>query len=200
MNTTTMNTTVAMVATDCACCGQALQDAVSVELGIGPVCRKKHGFAAPDAGTVADWDTALAAVERMPAAEAQRVLDVVHGDADVRRVANVLVHLVAVHQGGPAVAHAVAALRALGFLKLADRIARHVAKIVVTVEGDTLAVASPYSDASTHEFRQVPGRRFDGATKRNVFPAHARAAVWKALRRCYAGQMGIGPAGLFMIA
>ena len=32
------------LATACCACGRALRDAVSVETGIGPVCRKKHGF------------------------------------------------------------------------------------------------------------------------------------------------------------
>jgi hypothetical protein len=33
-----------MVATCCACCARPLVDAVSVELGMGPICRKKHGY------------------------------------------------------------------------------------------------------------------------------------------------------------
>lgn len=33
-----------MLATHCAVCGRPLLDSVSVELGIGPDCRKKHGF------------------------------------------------------------------------------------------------------------------------------------------------------------
>ena len=33
-----------MLATHCACCARPLVDAKSVEVGIGPDCRKKHGF------------------------------------------------------------------------------------------------------------------------------------------------------------
>lgn len=33
-----------LVATHCAACSKPLVDAVSVETGIGPECRKKHGF------------------------------------------------------------------------------------------------------------------------------------------------------------
>lgn len=32
-----------LLATNCACCGRALVDAVSVETGIGPDCREKYG-------------------------------------------------------------------------------------------------------------------------------------------------------------
>lgn len=37
----------ALFATKCLCCGRALVDAVSVETGVGPVCRQKHGYNAP---------------------------------------------------------------------------------------------------------------------------------------------------------
>jgi hypothetical protein len=46
-----------LVATNCACCGRALVDAVSVETGIGPECRKKFGIpsdASEDARTEAN--------------------------------------------------------------------------------------------------------------------------------------------------
>lgn len=33
-----------LIATHCVCCGRPLLDAESVELGIGPVCREKHGY------------------------------------------------------------------------------------------------------------------------------------------------------------
>lgn len=33
-----------LLATDCAVCSRPLCDAKSVELGIGPECRKKYGF------------------------------------------------------------------------------------------------------------------------------------------------------------
>lgn len=33
-----------LLATRCCACGRALRDAESVELGIGPVCRRNHGF------------------------------------------------------------------------------------------------------------------------------------------------------------
>lgn len=37
----------ALVATHCCACGRPLVDAKSVEMGIGPVCRKKYGFEMP---------------------------------------------------------------------------------------------------------------------------------------------------------
>jgi hypothetical protein len=34
-----------ILATHCVCCGRPLVDAVSVETGVGPDCRKKYGYA-----------------------------------------------------------------------------------------------------------------------------------------------------------
>ena len=36
--------TTRLLATHCCACGRPLRDAKSVETGIGPVCRRKHGF------------------------------------------------------------------------------------------------------------------------------------------------------------
>jgi len=36
-----------MLATSCACCSRPLVDAKSIETGMGPVCRRKHGFNIP---------------------------------------------------------------------------------------------------------------------------------------------------------
>ena len=33
-----------MLASHCACCGRPLVDSKSVEIGVGPECRKRHGF------------------------------------------------------------------------------------------------------------------------------------------------------------
>jgi len=37
-------TATKIMATHCCCCGKPLVDAKSVEIGIGPVCRKRYGF------------------------------------------------------------------------------------------------------------------------------------------------------------
>lgn len=48
--------TTELVATNCCVCRRALVDAVSVETGIGPVCREKHGY-----NVIVDDDTRSAA-------------------------------------------------------------------------------------------------------------------------------------------
>lgn len=188
-----------MVATYCACCSRPLVDAVSVEAGIGPECRKKHGF--DTAQGEADWAATVGALGVLPqgamldtpgwigAAEAR----------DAHKAANVLVHHIAVAQDGPFVVAFTNAIRHLGYAKLADRIAKRLTKIVIGLEGDMYVVKTPFSDEAVAEFRAIRGRQWVGERKVNLFPRTARAALWDALVRLYKGQPARGPNGLFTI-
>jgi hypothetical protein len=157
-----------ILATNCACCGRPLLDAKSVETGMGPTCRAKHGY-------------------NHPCTE------------EARTEANRLVYRIAVEQIGDAVQVAIGRLFALGFEKLADRIAERIAPIKLTVEGDLYVLEAPYSEVATTEFRRVPGRRWDRERKVNTFPVASRAALWAALSASYKGIVARGPKGLFAI-
>lgn len=187
-----------MLASSCACCGKALVDADSVETGVGPVCREKHGY-----GTMqgpADWDAAMAALGSVVPA------DVVAGWAcDAHRAANALVYRVAVEQRGANVHAYVAAIAALGYATMAARILRRIdprgryaaevgdddaprgpaIRISTGVDG-LLVLASPYDPAAVEALRKVPGRRWDGAA--NTFPAESLALLVWALRNGYPGH------------
>lgn len=54
------NTEVRLVATFCACCGLPLRDEDSMSMGMGPVCRKRHGWGREE--VAADWGKALFAL------------------------------------------------------------------------------------------------------------------------------------------
>lgn len=158
-----------MLATQCACCGADLVDAKSVELGIGPDCRKRHGY---------DQDV----------------------PEHLRQAANKLVYEIACRQKGLEVFEMVTELTSIGFVKLADRIAHRLAKVVITVLPDgMLALKAPYNVGAVAETRKIPGRRWDSETKTNKFPADQKPAVWGLMKRCYAGLIGFGPKGLFEI-
>ena len=191
----------ALVASNCACCGKVLSDAPSIEAGMGPQCRKKHGYATPE-GT-ADLSAALAAIEPHRAA-----LALPEGEMDARRLANVLVHRIAVLQDGVVAAACVDGIRALGFVTLGDRCAKRMTKIVVRVEenevtGDvTIVVKAPYSDGGA--LRTLPGRRWDAATKTTRVRVYrsmegAKQALLAALAADYPGAWVDGPAGLFLL-
>jgi hypothetical protein len=177
-----------LLATHCACCGIPLVDSVSVDVGVGPVCRKKHGFT-------------------------KKVSE------EVRREANQLVYQIALAnsegQGNAPrarrmdIARACTRLRELGFDKLAGIIEKRICPVRITVAGNALVVASPYSEEATDAFRRVPGRHWHGrgcscgrdlgAEKVNAFPLASRPALWAALQRAFRGQVAIGPKGPFVI-
>lgn len=161
----------AMLASHCACCGRPLLDATSVECGVGPDCREKHGFD-------------------------------IQVDEAARLEANKIVHAIAIEQTGAAVAIGVVALHKLGFVRLAERIAKRIGAVQIEVDGTSLLVRAPYNEAHVARMRNVPGRRWDRERKCDRVPndADARAFLWGALRASFAGQVGFGPQGAFVIA
>lgn len=171
----------ALVATDCACCGRPLVDAVSVETGIGPVCRAKHGYS--DAQAPAHWGNAAVALRAHP--ELQAVISARAPEA--RDAANAIVHRIACEQGSPAVPSMIAAVYSLGFQTLALRIAGNLtAAIRVTRDSNgLLAVKAPFSEAFNMHVRRCRGQRWDGARKVRTVPASERAALWGALKASY---------------
>ncbi len=158
----------AMVATLCAACSRPLVDAQSVEAGLGPECRKRHGY-------------------------------LIEVPAEARGEANKLVHRIACTQDGPEVLKAVNRLIKLGFIKLATRIAARVADVTLTADGETIVVEAPYRAETTYAWRRIPGRRWDAESKANRVPSTAKMALWALLKAHYAGCVGYGPKGLFVI-
>lgn len=167
-----------MLATHCVVCGRPLLDSVSVTMGIGPECRKGE-----DEGI---------------------------GQED-RQLANKLVFEAALAaQSG----HISKVLEIAGRIAdecdmevLADKVrsrfteASKTAKLVISVEGDMLRVATPFRRKSAREFidawRGIPGRRFrDGC---NWVPQAQRPALWGLLKRFFPGEIGLGPKGVFRV-
>lgn len=169
-----------MLASCCACCARPLLDSFSVETGVGPECRKRHGYANPDV-TVdpANIATVLAAAELT-----ELELAAVFGDstATVREVANRLVYRIALDQTSEVAARFTVALHGLGFTKLAGRVAKRLGSVTVTAEGDDLLVKAPFSDAFNNAVRGVPGQRWDRDAKLRRVPRSARVQLWTALK------------------
>lgn len=152
-----------LLATHCACCGRPLVDAVSVETGVGPDCRARHGYLADAA-------------------------------PEARAEANALVHAIAVEQTGPGVLAATARLAALGFVKLAARVADRLGQGAVSVRrhpcGERLIVVAPYDAEAVAAWRGLPGRRWEGGA--NVVPCGSEAA----LRALLAAHYPLSPVSL----
>jgi hypothetical protein len=182
----------ALVATKCACCGRELVDSVSVETGMGPSCRKRHGYSSMVGS--ADFEAARAAVgaEEYDAltTEAMRTLE--PGKSVAQGIANRLVYRIACDQRGPRVAARVVALHALGFVALAARIADRVGAIKVAEEGSDLVVDAPYSEKFNVEIRTVRGARWDGARRVRLVPVALREQLWDVLRTTFRGHLVVG--------
>lgn len=183
-----------MLATRCAVCRRALRDAKSVEVGMGPDCRQKHGYT-----------------------------EIEDASEEARTAANAIIHRAACYvRDEQVVAECCSALRLLGFVKVADRIEYRgkdapAADTVTITEGTSdplpaiyrygrylparpgkpgVFVTCPYKPAAVADMRGIPGRYFVKATKQTFFPADQKPALWALLRRHYAGLTLVNPEGL----
>jgi hypothetical protein len=164
-----------MVATHCACCDRPLVDAKSVECGVGPVCREKHGF-----------DIECNEEAR---AEANKLVYSIAVDRDGLQVVDACKRLFELGFTNLVVAilKRIAAVQ----VALTDDTHPHGA--------ERLAVRTPYSVECVNRFRSIPGRRWDKESKLNTFPQASKGALWAALSELFAGQTGIGPKGPFIV-
>ena len=196
------------IATHCACCGKPLVDADSVQAGVGPDCRAKHGrdvqTCTPDfvaARTIlANFGSELGAPESILTDDSP---------AAAHRAANVLVHRFAANFR--TARWIPDALHALGYDKLGARCAKRArvklgavtapatGEVRITSRTDrwtfkgkeytreVLAVTSPRDERFIAAVRALPGRRWDADAKVWTVPATERPALWSAVKGCFAG-------------
>jgi len=163
-----------MLATHCACCGKDLLDAKSVEIGMGPVCRKKHGYnvqVSEDARKQANVLIYQIALERSQGAVTLSALV------------------------------AAAQLDALGFTALSALLIKRLADVRLVETNGEIAIFAPYNDNAVSAFRMLPGRKWDKDAKCNRIPATAQAktALLGILRTYYPGMLAIGSKGPFTL-
>src|SRR5678815_1221799 len=108
-----------MLATHCAVCARPLRDAKSVEIGMGPDCRRKHGF-----------DVEIAPEAR---AEANKII---HALA---------LHNGGQNPNPSYLPEAIARVRALGLDRLAEILADRLAPVKISkLENGRIGVDTPY--------------------------------------------------------
>lgn len=174
-----------LIAAFCACCSRPLVDAESVETGMGPHCRKKHGYATPEV------EHELLAVASVLASVLtfDEYAELIAKAGTAREAANVLVHRVAALQCGERVPFYVAAIEALGFRSLAARISKRLKAITVETDepGYKLRVFSPYSAEFVESARKIGGRAVKLGPKSWAwdFPLQNRKALWSVLKSSY---------------
>lgn len=165
-----------MLATHCCCCGRPLVDAISVEMGIGPECRKgRTDGISKEQQEVCNKLTHAAAVAAQ--------------DGQVEKVRMYA-----------------AEIRALGLVELADKVehrfvnAERLAKITIVQTGTSLTVMTPWKRNGDFvaAWRSIPGRRYGGNGK-NIIPVASKRELWNLLVKFFPGQFGKGPQGVFKI-
>jgi len=212
MNSYINATATKFIATHCAVCGKALVDADSVQMAIGPECRKRHGHGVQTC--TPDWFAARTILANFGAElGAPETLLTDETPAVAHAVANVLLHRFA--ENFRSARWVPDALVALGYDKLAARAAKRArvklgavtnpaattvpAEVRIdsrvdrwtfkgrTYSREVLAVATPFNEAFIGAVRAIAGRRWDGAAKVWTIPATERPALWSAIKTHYAG-------------
>ena len=138
----------------CCDCARSLKDPVSVEDGIGPICRVKSAYQPNDVAET------------------------------LRPLARAAVRTIAHFQKGPEVLHALDVVRSLNFPKLAERIEERLSDFQVKQpEGTThLEVSHKYNPGLYYRLTRIAGRTFDKAHKSHVIPLSESSAVERALQ------------------
>ena len=159
-----------MLATHCICCGRPLLDALSVEVGIGPVCRKK--------------------VEYTKTQVSQ----------EARLRANGLVHHMAMDQGNFDLLDSVyRQLCNLGFKTLADTIGSRLSNIKITEDRNKLYIQAPYNPRFIELSRYLPGRHWSKRKRRTEFRVTAKVPLYYALKKAYPNHIGFSYKGPFKL-
>lgn len=202
-----------LVATRCCACRTPLVDANSVELGIGPICRRKT--AKEDVGQPADWDRVCDLLAEFGARNQSddhrrevfelclRNLDVSERAVGAQKAANVITHYIAIdqHRADKDIGTMIEALRAMGRPALAGKIADNLYTIKIVADGATLLVTAPYSETLRNLMWQGRIGRWDHDAKayRVASDGTTRLDLLAALRRAYPGTLGMGPKGEFRL-
>ncbi len=160
-----------LVATNCAVCARPLCDSVSVETGIGPICREKFGYYGSDPEAQVE---ANALVHKI--AIDQTGPDVNEAIARLRAL------------GFEKLA-----------ARITKRIAGRALVKIAPVAGG-FEVETPYHEEAIAAWRCVPGRRWIADKKANFVPATAKGDLWALLVTYFNGVTAEGPKGIFVIA
>lgn len=166
-----------LLATRCVACGRALVDANSVEAGMGPECRERHGY-----NQEADEETRQAVNKRVFALALWR-----GGVAGAPTLSEAAEHLIAI--------------RACGFIRLASLLELRLCSVHIVellAPGGDVLLKCPYSAALLRIARSL-SLTWLPAEKRWRFPAAVKGRVFKALCSSFPGQLGVGPRGVFVL-
>lgn len=179
------------VAQRCAHCGLQLTDSISIQSGLGPLCRKKAGyFKEPEV----DGDLMQAMIYLSPYPEVVDFLLRHHKPDGNRGLMNGLVKLCALNRKTDLHRACTNAIQALGYTNIASVLRKSMEDISIlpskTKEGflQMRIARRLYSGVFQSKLRQlVPNLRFDYAARSWIVPESCRQGLWKLLQEHYNG-------------
>ena len=165
-----------LLETYCCACGKELVDSISVQLGIGPDCRKGFNDGISE--------------------ETRRACNILTYDASVAAQEGNVVKVRKISE----------MIRDLGLDSLADKIrdrfvnAERLAKIKIEEVPGGIIIKTPHKrdDSFVSDWRAIPGRRYRGAGK-NFIPTESKRAVWELIKKWFPDIYGVGPQGAFKV-
>lgn len=159
-----------MLATHCFACRKPLRDSLSVEIGMGPVCRGRAGY------------------------------DQVGCTLEERQRANALIHKLALHQeDAEVIRNSCMELVGLGFRGVAEVVAKRLGVTVSDSEDGRFTIKVPFSWDWVKAVRPIPGRIFNRKEYNETYPVEQKGRVYAALQQIYPGLVGMGPKGFFVV-
>ena len=198
---------IRLVATTCCVCATPLADETSVELGIGPSCRKRLAKLDVTAAAAPDWDAvtdALSSFAALDQTDADRIVlfetameQIVRARAGAaHKLANLITHYIAATQTRrDPIAGLILAVERMGRPNLAEALRKRQYAVRVEAVGDTLHVFSPFNES----FKAAMWRRSLGRWNRDlkcyVVAGSRKAELGVALGASYPGTRAIGPDG-----
>lgn len=181
-----------LVASACAVCARPLADAESVNSGLGPHCRKACGI---DARSLFPrWEEVKSALgaDEYETLQIDKLRPLYNDHEVAKRVANRLVYRIAAEQTGPRTQARTLALHALGYEKLATKIADRLGAVHVIEEEGVLVVKAPKSEAFISAMRSVPGSRWVGERRARLVPVASKRSLWGAIKTAFPGALVVG--------
>jgi hypothetical protein len=158
-----------MLATNCACCAKPLVDSVSVETGVGPECRAKHGYSDGPTEHQADANAIVHLIACKQSGKA--VVDAVN---ELRRL------------GFKRLA------RRIAFRLATVRIEEEGSELVVKTPYKPESVVDFRNIPGRHYDREKKVNRVPMQPK-------SKAALFATLQKHFAGCLAYGPKGLFVV-
>jgi hypothetical protein len=202
---------IRLVATTCCVCATPLADETSVELGIGPTCRKRIAKLDTTAAATPDWDAVtdalgyFAAVDRSDEdrlALFEMAMDqiVLARKGVAHKLANLITHYIAATQDrGPSIGDLILAIERMGRPNLAEALRKRQYPVRIEAAGDVLHVFTPFEESFKSAMWQRSLGRWNRELKCYVVASSRKADLYTALVKSYVGMRAISPDGDFKL-